>query len=96
VSASSKLTEGELGMPHELKTANWNLAIPGIGIKFQEYTWHQNHHWHMTLSDVGGLANAAFWMIGLDPAKDLLHNFSPTMDLFWFHFVHHVNGVIHK
>jgi hypothetical protein len=32
VSPSSKLTEGELGMPHELKTANSNLAIQGIGI----------------------------------------------------------------
>jgi hypothetical protein len=40
------------------------------------------------------LANAVFWMIGLDPAKDLLHNYSPTMDSFWFHFVQHVNGVM--
>jgi hypothetical protein len=43
---------------------------------------------------LGGLANAVFWMIGLDPAKDLLHNYSPTMDSFWFHFVQHVNGVM--
>jgi hypothetical protein len=43
---------------------------------------------------LGGLANAVFWMIGLDPAKDLLHNFSPMMDSFWFHFVQHVNGVM--
>jgi hypothetical protein len=35
-------------------------------------------------------------MIGLDPAKDLLHNYSPTMDSFWFHFVQHVNGVMRK
>jgi hypothetical protein len=35
-------------------------------------------------------------MIGLDPAKDLLHNYSPTMDSFWFHFVQHVNGVMHE
>jgi hypothetical protein len=40
---------------------------------------------------LGGLANAVFWMIWLDPAKDLLHNYSPTMDSFWFHFVQHVN-----
>jgi hypothetical protein len=33
-------------------------------------------------------------MIGLDPAKDLLHNYSPTMNPFWFHFVQHVNGVM--
>jgi hypothetical protein len=45
---------------------------------------------------LGGLANAVFWMIGLDPAKDLLHNYSPTMDSFWFHFVQHVNGVMHE
>jgi hypothetical protein len=43
---------------------------------------------------LGGLADAVFWMIGLDPAKDLLHNYLPTMDSFWFHFVQHVNGVI--
>jgi hypothetical protein len=43
---------------------------------------------------LGGLANAVFWMIGLDPAKDLLHNYSPTMDSFWFHFVQHVNGIM--
>jgi hypothetical protein len=47
-------------------------------------------------SAVHGLANAVFWMIGLDPAKDLLHNYSPTMDSFWFHFVQHVNGVMHE
>jgi hypothetical protein len=35
-------------------------------------------------------------MIGLDPAKDLLHNYLPTMDSFWFHFVQHVNGVMHE
>jgi hypothetical protein len=45
---------------------------------------------------LGGLSNAVFWMIGLDPAKDLLHNYSPTMDSFWFHFVQHVNGVMHE
>jgi hypothetical protein len=33
-------------------------------------------------------------MIRPDPAKDLLHNYSPTMDSFWFHFVQHVNGVM--
>jgi hypothetical protein len=43
---------------------------------------------------LGGLVNAGFWMIGLDPAKDLLHNYSPTMDSFWFHFVQHVDGVM--
>jgi hypothetical protein len=35
-------------------------------------------------------------MIGVDPAKDLLHNYSPTMDSFWFHFVQHDNGVMHE
>jgi hypothetical protein len=45
---------------------------------------------------LGGLVNAVFWMIGLDPAKDLLHNYSLTMDSFWFHFVQHVNGVMHE
>jgi hypothetical protein len=43
---------------------------------------------------LGGLANAVCWMIGLDPVKDLLHNHSPTMDSFWFHFVQHVKGVM--
>jgi hypothetical protein len=33
-------------------------------------------------------------MIGLDTAKNLIHNYSPTMDSFWFHFVQHVNGVM--
>jgi hypothetical protein len=34
-------------------------------------------------------------MIWLDPANDL-NNYSPTMDSFWFHFVQHVNGVMHE
>jgi hypothetical protein len=45
---------------------------------------------------LGGLANAVFWMIGLDSAKILLRNYSPTMDSFWFHFVQHVNGVMRE
>jgi hypothetical protein len=57
------------------------------------------NYYYLGKTDVcvlGGLANAVFWMIGLDPAKDLLHNYSPTMDSFWFHFVQHVNGVMHE
>jgi hypothetical protein len=57
------------------------------------------NYYHQGKTDVcvlGGLANAVFWMIDLDPAKDLLHNYSPTMDSFWFHFVQHVNGVMHE
>jgi hypothetical protein len=38
----------------------------------------------MDVCVLGGLVNAVFWMIGLDPAKYLLHNYSPTIDSFWF------------
>jgi hypothetical protein len=41
-----------------------------------------NYYYQGKTSDVcvlGGLANAVFWMIGLDRAKDLLHNYSPSV-----------------
>jgi hypothetical protein len=41
-----------------------------------------------------GLTNAVFWMSGPDRAKDLLWNYSSSIDYFWFHSVQHVNWVL--
>jgi hypothetical protein len=50
VSASSKLTEGELGIPHELKTNSRNRNFNSRDIVYPCYL-ASKHHWHMTLSD---------------------------------------------
>lgn len=48
----------------------------------------------VSLSFPPGLINAIFWMLGPDPADDLLKNHSPSINWFWFHFVKHVNGIL--
>jgi hypothetical protein len=60
--------------------------------------WHNkglNYYYQGRVDNcvMGGLINAVFWMIGPNPAKNLLKDHSPALNWFWFHFVKHVNGV---